>query len=78
MYDLSIDDPVYKKLKKLPGKVRQRIRRQIADLVNDPRPYNAKKTHVEDIDIQIEVWRIRLDKWRIVYTIEEQWKLVIV
>ncbi len=78
MYQLSVDTPVYQRLKKLPGNVRQRIRRQIADLVNNPRPYKAKQLAVEGLDIHLEVWRIRIDKWRIVYTIDKTLKLIIV
>jgi len=54
MYQLSVDTPVYQRLKKLPGNARQRIRRQITDLANNPRPYNAKQLNVEGIDINIE------------------------
>lgn len=63
---------------KLPGNVRQRVRRIISDLGETPRPNNSRALDVSD-DLRIEhveVRRLRLAQWRIVYTIDEEWDLV--
>jgi mRNA interferase RelE/StbE len=56
--------------KELPGHMRQRIRRAIQALADDPRPANSKELNVRGLEQ--EVRRLRLDKWRVVYAITER------
>ena len=76
-YNLFIEPSAHKQRKQLPGHVRQRIKRAIDDLKNDPRPHQSKPLDTTDLDISknIELHRIRIDKWRIIYAIndEESW-----
>jgi mRNA interferase RelE/StbE len=65
----------------LPGDVRQRIKRTIDNLGFEPRPAQSK---VLDLSILVktvvnpewEVRRVRLDNYRVVYAVNEQWKEV--
>lgn len=57
------------KIKELPGNIRQRVRRTIDSLADNPRPAKSKKLDIPDIES--EVRQLRLDQWRIVYAITE-------
>lgn len=63
---------------RLPGDIRQRIRRAIDDLAQEARPPTSKGlTLPEGLDNKIstewEARRIKLDDWRIVYVVSETW-----
>jgi mRNA interferase RelE/StbE len=73
-YTISITPDTFKDIKNLPGNIRQRVRRAISDLADNPRPHNSKQLEVADFEE--ELWRLRLDNWRIVYGITEADKLV--
>jgi mRNA interferase RelE/StbE len=65
----------------LPGKVRQRIKKLIDSLRVEPRPARSLALDIEDLPMpaQIEIWRIRLEDWRIIYAVNdsEQWVWVL-
>ena len=64
----------------LPGHMRQRVRRAVSDLRETPRPSQSRPLELPD-DIQlagIEARRLRLDNWRIVYVVDEQWEIITV
>ena len=71
-YRLRISKEVQHEITGLPGNIRQRVRRVIADLVCDPRPPAAKPM---DDDLA-DYYRIRIDVYRIIYTIDEDRVLV--
>lgn len=66
--------------KHLPGHVRQRVKRSIDDLQTEPRPPGSKALDFPVADqasgLEVEVRRLRLDKWRVLYTICEAQKTV--
>jgi mRNA interferase RelE/StbE len=66
--------------KRLPGKMRQRVKRSIDGLQNEPRPAESKRLDFPDPDqfpgLGVEVRRLRLDKWRVLYSIREEEKVV--
>ena len=66
-YKLQIAPACFKKIKSLPGHIRQRIRKGIGDLANDPRLPQSKALNV--LDIVVELRRLRLNKWRVLYAI---------
>ncbi len=71
-YTVYIVPDEFKALKSLPGNVRHRIRRAIDGLADNPRPSQARQLDVSEIGgLPCEVWRLRLDLWRIVYLITE-------
>ena len=67
-YKVYITPQAFKETKALPGNIRQRVRRAIGELADDPRP-SVSKALVTEFDR--ELWRLRLDRWRIVYAITE-------
>jgi mRNA interferase RelE/StbE len=66
--------------KRLPGNVRQRVRRSIDGLQIEPRPSGSKTLDFPDADQfpgrDVEVRRLRLDNLRVLYTIRETEKVV--
>lgn len=68
---------------RLPGDMRQRIRRAIDDLAQDARPTASSILTLPDaVDVgtrtEWEARRIKLDDWRIVYAVSETWREVAV
>jgi len=69
-YSVYILPSAWHEIKDLPGHMRQRVKRTIDELKNNPHPAGSKKLEVPE-DIPVELWRIQLDKWRIVYALTE-------
>ncbi|HSM56742.1 MAG TPA: hypothetical protein VK879_11365 [Candidatus Sulfomarinibacteraceae bacterium] len=65
----------------LPGNVRQRVKRAINELSVDPRPPHSDGLDVIDLAVPdgMEMRRLRLDTWRVVYAVsdEEGWVWVL-
>jgi mRNA interferase RelE/StbE len=68
-YKLFVTPTAWREVKGLPGQVRQRVRKAVAALAENPRPPKSKALLVPGL--QAEVRRLRLDRWRIVYAITE-------
>lgn len=63
-YTIYITPSAWPKIKQLPGNIRQRVKRAIDSLADDPPP--AKSKALDLADFVPEVRRLRLDHWRIV------------
>ncbi len=74
LYTIYVTPETWQEIKKLPGNMRQRIRRTVGDLSENPRPDNSKPLSLPSMEI--EARRLRLDRWRIIYTIAEEDKIV--
>lgn len=73
-YRIDVSPDVQKTITTLPGNIRQRIRRAIQDLAQNPRPPRSKEL---DFPLDFaEPRRLRLQEWRIVYAVIEEVKLV--
>jgi mRNA-degrading endonuclease RelE of RelBE toxin-antitoxin system len=59
---------VRQEIDRLPGNVRQRIKRTIVGLAFEPRPANASELE----DELAGFWRTRLDDYRIIYSIDDE------
>jgi mRNA interferase RelE/StbE len=72
-YKVWLEPEVHELRDHLPGKVRQRIKREIAQLSVRPRPAKSIPLDTSDLPLSplIEVRRLRLEKWRIVYALNE-------
>jgi mRNA interferase RelE/StbE len=68
-YTVYVSPAAFKEMKRLPGNVRQRVRRAVDNLADNPHP--AKSKALEIPNLACEVRRLRLDKWRIIYAIIE-------
>ncbi|MBI4769214.1 MAG: type II toxin-antitoxin system RelE/ParE family toxin [Chloroflexi bacterium] len=55
----------------MPGNVRQRVRRAVAALADQPRPNNSRPLTSPE-GTTLELRRIRIDDWRVVYAIDEE------
>ncbi|GAB4174679.1 MAG: hypothetical protein Fur006_04640 [Coleofasciculaceae cyanobacterium] len=68
-YTVYVTPETFQAIKELPGNIRQRIRREIQGLSDNPRPFQSKRLDLPDVEA--EVWRLRLDNRRILYAIDE-------
>jgi mRNA interferase RelE/StbE len=72
VYRLEISHIAHKQNEALPQRLAQRIDEAIARLANEPRPVGAKKL------MGIEGYRIGIGDYRILYTVNEKSRLIIV
>jgi mRNA-degrading endonuclease RelE of RelBE toxin-antitoxin system len=81
-YELFLEPEVHAARNNLPGYIRQRVRRAITDLVSSPRPPESTAMDTRGLSLpdNVELRRIRMAQWRIVYAIcdSEQWIWILV
>jgi mRNA interferase RelE/StbE len=70
-YDVALTSSAEKELKRLPGKLVERIIPRLEGLGSDPRPTGCRKLKGGDRE-----WRIRVGDYRVVYTIDDTKRLV--
>lgn len=80
---LWVDPPAWAELKVLPGHMRHRMRRAVEALAQDPRPPQS-----EDLELPpevaaicppgVELRRLRIERWRVVYAVDDEWDVVTV
>jgi mRNA interferase RelE/StbE len=76
-YTVYVIPPAWQEIKNLPGNLRQRVKRAIDALAENPHPSKSKKLDISDLaDFEAELYRLRLDRWRIVYAITESEKTI--
>ena len=73
-YKVYVTPACFKEIKSLPGHIRQNIRKEIGDLADNPRPSHSKVLNLPDIEAELR--RLRLGKWRVLYAIVEADKAV--
>jgi mRNA interferase RelE/StbE len=73
-YTVYVTPAAWKEIKSLPGRIRQRVRRAVDTLADDPRPAKSKALAVDGLSCEIR--RLRLDAWRVLYAITEADQLV--
>lgn len=59
-----------KEIDRLPGRVRQRVRRAVVGLRDDPLPTLSVRLDF-DAGLGRELRRLRLDAWRVVYLLDQ-------
>lgn len=69
-YKVYITPTAFKEIKSLPGHARQGVRRAISDLSASPRPAQSKELNLPDVETEIR--RLRLDKWRVLYAVSDE------
>jgi len=67
-YRLKITKGVLRAINRLPGNMRQRVRRAIAQLTTDPRPPASKQMEGD----LAAYYRLRIQDYRIIYTIDDE------
>jgi mRNA interferase RelE/StbE len=77
-YEVFLEREIHHDRERLPGNFRQRVRAAITELGADPRPPASQPLDTSDIPVppEIELRRLRLDPWRLVYAIHDQEKWV--
>ena len=73
-YTVYVIPRAWQEIKDLPGHMRQRVRRAVDGLADDPHPPRSRRLRTERVIP--ELYRLRLDRWRIVYGITEEDKVV--
>ncbi len=74
-YKVWMRPAVHANRKQLPGQIRQRIKRMLDELSENPRPVESRVLELSDpIQTEWEIRRIRLENWRVVYAINETWQ----
>jgi mRNA interferase RelE/StbE len=69
-YTVYVNPHAWREIKNLPGNMRQRVKRAVDGLASNPRPPRSK--HLDTPDLEPELYRLRIDRWRIVYAVSEQ------
>ena len=80
-FQVELTNAARREIRNLPGNVRPLIFREMKSLEKDARPYSSKgmkSTKSFQIPKDIELRRIRVDRWRVVYVIEPGISLVTV
>ena len=72
MYSISINSLALKELSKLPKAMAKKAEKVIDSLAEEPRPVGVKKLKGMDEDL----FRIRLGDYRIIYSVEDEIKIV--
>lgn len=76
-YELFLEPEVHAIRDKLPGNMRQRVRRAISALADNPRPPKSRPLDVSEMNVspKIAVYRLRIEGWRMVYALNdtERW-----
>lgn len=72
-YDLLIEPQVHEARKQLPGNVRQQIKRVMDSLAVNPRPAQSEAMDVTGLDVpsDVEVRRLKLIPWRLIYAVND-------
>ena len=71
MYTIQIRKKALREIKNISPPYRLNIIEAINNLANNPRPHGCKKLKAEE-----ELYRIRISDYRVVYSIEDQIKIV--
>jgi mRNA interferase RelE/StbE len=69
MYNIYILPEALDEIKNLPAHIRSQVRRAISTLADAPRPPASKQLSYPEV--QRELRRIRIDRWRVIYAISE-------
>jgi mRNA interferase RelE/StbE len=75
LYTVYITPSAWHEIKDLPGHIRQQVKRAIDALADNPQPPTSQTLALPE-ELNYDVRRLRLDKWRVVYAITEEDKAV--
>ena len=68
-YTVYIVPDAWKEIKTLPGNMCQRVKRAIKKMADNPRLLKSKELDV--LDFEHELRHLRLDRWRVIYSVSE-------
>ena len=73
-YHVFVEPSAWKEIKHLPGNMRQRLKRAVDDLSLEPRPARTKLLETDPPTLELR--RLRLANWRVIYAVNEELKQV--
>ncbi len=73
-YTVYVIPRAWQEIKVLPGHMRQRVKRAVDALANNPHPPQSKR--LKTPDLECELYRLRLGRWRIVYAVNTDDKII--
>ena len=73
-YKVYVVPSAWKESKQLPGFVRQRVKKAIEALAENPQP--PKSRELSQSHVKREVRRLRIENWRIVYAVDVEGKTI--
>lgn len=73
-YTVYVVPHAWREMKGLPGNMRHRVKRAVDRLADNPRP--ARSSQLDAPNLEPILYRLRLDRWRIVYAISEEERAV--
>jgi mRNA-degrading endonuclease RelE of RelBE toxin-antitoxin system len=71
-YEVFLEREIHHDREQIPGNFRQRVRSAITGLAAEPRPPASQLLDASELQLR----RLRLDPWRLVYAVHEQEKWV--
>ena len=74
-FRLYVVPQAWDELQRLPGHIKHRVRNAIDKLIDEPCPPVSKRLDYPS-GASVAVFRLRIDKWRIVYAVDEDANLV--
>ena len=81
-YRVEVDNRARAEIRALPGHMRQRVIRLIRDLETEPNPPSSRQLDVGKVGLVLDpgmtLRRIRIGAWRIIYLVEEEWRVITV
>lgn len=82
LYNVEVTSEARQEIRELAGNMRQRVLGLLKALQEEPRPHNSKRMDTAslpgELPISVELYRIRVESWRIIYALEEELQLVTV
>lgn len=72
-YRIDFSRKAARQFKDLPAQIQKRLKPKIDALAQNPRPRGVKKLEIED-----ELYRIRVGDYRVIYQIQDQALIVLV
>jgi mRNA interferase RelE/StbE len=83
-YQVFLEPRAHAQRRKLPGNMRQRVKQAIGALAHNPRPHHSQELDLSGprgqvtLSEGIELRRLRLEHWRVLYAVDENWQAVTV
>lgn len=81
-YQVEVTQSARLDIRRLPGNIRQRVLRSLRALEQESQPHTSQPLNLDKaglvLETDIEVRRVRIENWRIVYAVEIEIGLITV
>jgi mRNA interferase RelE/StbE len=73
-YRVEVTQSAHLEIRRLPGNIRQRVLRSLRELEQESQPHTSQPLDLDKagpvLETEIELRRVRIEYWRIVYAVE--------